>query len=469
MTKHNYPNFNVAQMEFLCKDLQSLIGANVKDIYAQNPSQLIILFYNKTQENKLLLSFQKPFLRFHFVNKLKFSHDFYHPLKKFLIDATLTSIKVINHDRILQMGFKHGGKLFYLIGEFIPRHPNLFLLDEKKNILFSIAPAKQQNYSFPPPPPVHQQDNLPILTHDELENIFSQLDDKLHFENDKGALKTQLQHQLKRSLKRQSQIQVELKECLEWENIQHTGDLLKANFSSLKRGIEKILVWDWQIEQEIEIFLNPALSPQEQVKEFFKRSKKLHKSLTNIERQSEKISQSIQSINHVLMILESIQTAIELEDLKKNWSTPAKSTLIPQQKPKISRALPYYDFESASGMKIWVGKSAKDNDVLTFNLANGSDWWLHVKDFSGSHVIIKTKKEQEPDHETLQDAMQLALQNSQAKDLSEAEICVTQRKFVSRSGKGRIGKVNISKHKTLLAKKDSKRMQELKVRRERKL
>ncbi len=99
--------------------------------------------------------------------------------------------------------------------------------------------------------------------------------------------------------------------------------------------------------------------------------------------------------------------------------------------------MPYREFWSRSGLRIWVGKKAKDNDTLTFKLAHGSDFWLHVHGYPGSHVIIKINKGKDPDADTIQDALQLALYYSQAKSQGSSrcinyakEVCFSVRKRV---------------------------------------
>ncbi len=41
------------------------------------------------------------------------------------------------------------------------------------------------------------------------------------------------------------------------------------------------------------------------------------------------------------------------------------------------------------GYEILVGRSAKDNDALTFGEAAPDDLWLHAQGHSGSHVVIR--------------------------------------------------------------------------------
>ena len=40
-------------------------------------------------------------------------------------------------------------------------------------------------------------------------------------------------------------------------------------------------------------------------------------------------------------------------------------------------------------MVVLVGKSAADNDILTFKVAAQKDFWMHVAGESGSHVVVR--------------------------------------------------------------------------------
>lgn len=46
-------------------------------------------------------------------------------------------------------------------------------------------------------------------------------------------------------------------------------------------------------------------------------------------------------------------------------------------------------FVSPDGMTVLVGRSAEDNDILTFKLGRPRDFWLHVAGESGSHVVVR--------------------------------------------------------------------------------
>lgn len=50
-------------------------------------------------------------------------------------------------------------------------------------------------------------------------------------------------------------------------------------------------------------------------------------------------------------------------------------------KPRVTVTVDGYD--------ILVGRSAQDNDTLTFKVAEPRDYWLHAAGYAGSHVIIR--------------------------------------------------------------------------------
>jgi hypothetical protein len=45
--------------------------------------------------------------------------------------------------------------------------------------------------------------------------------------------------------------------------------------------------------------------------------------------------------------------------------------------------------ESPDGMVVLVGRTARDNDILSLKLAAPRDFWFHVAGESGSHVVVR--------------------------------------------------------------------------------
>ena len=67
------------------------------------------------------------------------------------------------------------------------------------------------------------------------------------------------------------------------------------------------------------------------------------------------------------------------------------------------------------GWQILVGKGASDNDRLSLEIAEPDDWWFHVADYSGSHVIVRCAPYAEPPREVVRYAAAQAAWHSKAR------------------------------------------------------
>lgn len=264
---------------------------------------------------------------------------------------------------------------------------------------------------------------------------------------------------LKASRKYLQKIEDKLTEALSWEKKYHEAELLQSNLYLIKRGQKEIELADWNQEgKAICLTLDPKLKPHEEIALRFKKSKKLKLAQKPLKAQLEKAEIELSKNEEVLKTLETVESEEQFLDLEKKNIFPTLQTKLPKnvsEKP----SKPYLEFFSISNIPIWVGKSAKSNDLLTFQQAHGNDLWLHAANYAGSHVVIHCQKE--VDDETIKDALQLALHYSKAKNGGEAEICMTKRKFVTKFGKIP-GKVQVANQKLFFVKTEQKRLQRLK-------
>jgi predicted ribosome quality control (RQC) complex YloA/Tae2 family protein len=100
------------------------------------------------------------------------------------------------------------------------------------------------------------------------------------------------------------------------------------------------------------------------------------------------------------------------------------------ERPKQqTESIPYHEFV-VSGFRIWVGKNAQSNDVLTLKLGYKEDLWLHAKDVAGSHVLIKHQAGKTFPKDVIERAAQLAAYNSKRKNETLCPVVVTPKKYV---------------------------------------
>jgi len=107
---------------------------------------------------------------------------------------------------------------------------------------------------------------------------------------------------------------------------------------------------------------------------------------------------------------------------------------------------------SPDGWTVLVGRTASDNDVLTFKLASPKDFWLHVSGTSGSHVIVRNPDALERlPRETLRYAAGLAAGYSRARQAGRVAVHVARCADVRKPRGAPAGQVTVSRSTTVRA------------------
>jgi predicted ribosome quality control (RQC) complex YloA/Tae2 family protein len=231
------------------------------------------------------------------------------------------------------------------------------------------------------------------------------------------------------------------------------AELLLPHASRIPRGAAQAKLPDWTSLGEdgaprlLEVKLDPSLSAQENAARWLKKAKRLQAALPKILARQEDVRRELEQLRTLLDApLAQLESALP--------SLPARA------RKRDAPRLPYRIFFSSSGDRILVGRSAKDNDALTFKVARGNDLWLHVRGIAGSHVIVPGAGDS-PDSRTLGDAALLAAHFSSSRGESAAEVAWTRCKYVRKAKGGAPGSVLISQERTLRVRNDPERLQAL--------
>ncbi|MGH2405665.1 MAG: NFACT family protein, partial [bacterium] len=105
-------------------------------------------------------------------------------------------------------------------------------------------------------------------------------------------------------------------------------------------------------------------------------------------------------------------------------------------------------FELAGGDRVRVGRSAQENDHLTFEVARPDDLWLHARGMPGAHVILSGAS-RAPAEAAIEAAAQIAAHYSAGRDAGKVPVDVTHRRFVRRVRGGRPGQVLYTNERTV--------------------
>lgn len=114
-----------------------------------------------------------------------------------------------------------------------------------------------------------------------------------------------------------------------------------------------------------------------------------------------------------------------------------------------SKGRPYRTVE-IDGFAVLIGRSDEENDVLTFEVAEPHDVWMHVAGYSGSHVVIRNPERLAALPEAvLRRAAELAAWFSKGREAKRVEVHVCRAGDVSKPRSFPAGKVLLAHWKRL--------------------
>ena len=236
-----------------------------------------------------------------------------------------------------------------------------------------------------------------------------------------------------------------------YESYKQTGDLLMSNMHLIERGAKWVKVYNYYSEnEEIEIELEPSLSPEKNAEKYYARYRKAKSGI-------EKVLEDLN--NHRLMLknLQHDRDGIEAE--KDPDALRAFLDAIPKQQKKADSKEQPPGLSYRSGpYTLLVGRSSKENDSLLRKWVRGNDIWLHTRDYPGGYVFIRTIKGKSVPLETLLDAGNLALFYSKGKAAGRGELYYTQVKYLRRAKDGPQGLVIPTQEKNLSVILEEKRL-----------
>lgn len=243
------------------------------------------------------------------------------------------------------------------------------------------------------------------------------------------------------------------------------ADLLAANFARLRAGLSTIEVDDLYRGGRVELALDPALPPHENVARRYRRVEKLERSLPHVTARLD----AARDLHHRLEVAArtcelAARDATRLADAR---SAAAEAGIGERSRvAEPTRGSPSaHDpgirrFVSHLGASILVGKDDADNDRLTHRIAKANDIWLHIEGFPGSHVVLRVERGKNASLDDLLDAARLAVHFSKRRGAARATVTYTPRKYV-RKGRGKPGLAIVERGKTLVIDHDPVRLADL--------
>lgn len=254
----------------------------------------------------------------------------------------------------------------------------------------------------------------------------------------------------------------ELKECAEREKLKKCGDLIMSNLYRIEKGQGSVEVEDFY-EPDcpiIKIKLDKRLNPSQNAQKYYREYRKLdtaEKKLTGLIKEGE---EELLYIDSVFDSLTRATTEGEVAELRAELAEQGYVKLS-RIKGKPPKAMPPMKFISSDDYEILVGRNNKQNDKLTCKTADKTDIWLHTKEITGSHTIIRCNGENPPENTILEAAI-IAAYHSKGRNSSQVPVDFTLIKNVKKPTGAKPGMVIFTSNQTLYVTPDEELVEKLK-------
>ena len=218
---------------------------------------------------------------------------------------------------------------------------------------------------------------------------------------------------------------------LKYKNL---GDLVYSSGLNLNESLSEV--------NGIKLDSSKTLNQNAQV--FYKKYQKAKRSIIHIDEQIETNDELIEVLEICKDELEfsSFDSIESLQKVLTKYGYKSSSTKT-KAKKNIDPTITKISFENST---IFIGRNSVQNEFLIHKLAKKDDYWFHVKDGSGSHVVVETNV---LDENIIRLASQIAAYYSRLRYSSSIAVDYTQIKHLRKIPKKPLYSVTYSNHKTI--------------------
>jgi predicted ribosome quality control (RQC) complex YloA/Tae2 family protein len=487
--------FSAADLEAVVAELEPAVaGSRLRDVHDAGETSLVLALRAPRETHHLFLSVRPGAARLHRVERRPQApvspSSFCRLLRSRLRGARLEALRRLPSEPGVELLFRSRrreaeageGEMLQLV-QRLSRRPHI-RLESAGERLGVLEPAPGGGMRLPilsPAPALAKEPSGPegavsrFPASEGLARRFSGFDEQADLEARRRELVTALGRERRRRRVILGKIASDLERLEGAADDLRRGELLKASFAELQRGLASIEVVDYYSPglERVSIPLDPRLAPQENIERYFRRHQKRQRALPILKARREKIEGEERR-------LESLETrAKEAADAAALGALAAEAAGLLRRPSAGERAARRRRaerpggprrFVSLDGYEILAGRSARENDELTRRLARGNDLFLHVSGRPGAHVIIRTQPGKSVPPDTLLDAAQLALYYSLPERSGgvfhapvSADIDYAPVKHVHKPRGARPGAVLLSQRKTLRVQLEQARIERLRA------
>ncbi|MEZ4236007.1 MAG: NFACT family protein [Myxococcota bacterium] len=360
----------------------------------------------------------------------------------------LTAVEKVPGDRVVRLAFGPAALEVRLTG----RSGGLWLVEGDAVVAAYDGPATE----LPPLPP--RPDDLPASAprfrrlgdesfNEAAERWFGQQER----ERERAERLARVEVGLKRGIGRLRRLLDHLGEDLARADrvpeLRHQADLLAANLHRVPRGVDHVEVEDWEHGGAlVRVEVDPSKPATATMERLYRQARRLDRLAEHVLTRMDAAATELRQ----LLDAQSRLAALGNEELAALEARLPKTS----GRPRASAGdVPWTTWVGPGGERVLVGRNEKGNRRLTFQVARGTDWWMHLRERPGAHLVLPVKKGATPGLPLLLAAAQIALVQGKVAPGEAAEVQYTRIRDV-RAIPGEGARVTLSDERVLRVVRD---------------
>jgi predicted ribosome quality control (RQC) complex YloA/Tae2 family protein len=255
---------------------------------------------------------------------------------------------------------------------------------------------------------------------------------------------------------------------VEIESLQAIGDRLLSAFSAREvpayplTGTGTVALTHYEDGSPWVVEIDASVGWVENAQLYYRRAKKAKARKDAYQQMADALNGERDYLASLKQLVAQAETLAELDALEVDMAEAGFSKKVPKLlegkkkksgEPEGKELAGVNSLRSSDGLEILLGKSGQGNDAIVGKLSRSDDWWLHVHQMPGSHVLIRAGKEPVPD-QTLLEAASLAAYYSSARSSLNVPVVYTQCKHVRKIPQSYPGHVNYRQEQTVFISPD---------------
>ncbi|MBZ5552339.1 MAG: NFACT family protein [Acidobacteriia bacterium] len=338
------------------------------------------------------------------------------------------------------------------------RHPRIYEIPGQAQNFF-VSPIELESLS-PYPATIFDSVNLAV------ESLFERRIETVLLEKERKELRKDARTALKKFKRLEEKLESEAQGFLKEAELQRVADLILAQPGELHpQGgrLELVDVYE-PTPRKFTVAIDARLSPAANAQRFHEKAKRARRGIERIKGRQHSIHRLVRVLESSLVEVSEAQSLAELKRISTSWreeasntgettkntNPPRARTNVPMR-PAERKRKKCRIFKSTKDYEILVGRNSKENDLVTTRYAQPDDYWFHVADYAGSHVVLRNpNRERLEETQDFLEAAQLAAYFSQTRNAQKALVHWTQRKFVKKPKRAKPGLVTLSRFQSLL-------------------